>query len=184
MHSSRHSSPGDLQARRQALPALLRRGVRGGPDHLRLARGRCRSAVLLQVVSPGHSVCWCCAGAMCGWPGLCHDSHYAAHTVPAYRGHSFLSLNKDLLETYAACATGQEVVEAQRRWLEQLQASSKEAEAGRSAPPGLARVLRADAAPQARCVQGRGPATATWTPPCCRPASRRTIRRTRAALAS
>ena len=32
-------------------------------------------------------------------------------------GHGFISLNRELLESYARCATGEEVLETQARWL-------------------------------------------------------------------
>ena len=32
-------------------------------------------------------------------------------------GHGFISLNRDVLESYMACKTGQEVLDTQHRWL-------------------------------------------------------------------
>lgn len=36
-------------------------------------------------------------------------------------GHSFLSLNDELLSTYASCHTGKEIIEAQTEWLARVQ---------------------------------------------------------------
>lgn len=41
-------------------------------------------------------------------------------------GEEFLRLNAELLDLYAGCKDGQEVVEAQNRWLEEAQAAKLE----------------------------------------------------------
>ena len=45
------------------------------------------------------------------------------------RGHSFLSLNKELLDSYAACATSAEVVATQQQFLEELRDGQAQAQA-------------------------------------------------------
>ena len=56
------------------------------------------------------------------------------------RGHSFLSLNKELLDSYAACATSQEVVAVQQQWLEDLRDSHAQAQAAAAKGEGPLRV--------------------------------------------
>lgn len=41
-------------------------------------------------------------------------------TAMLLRGHSFMSLNAELLQQYAACETGADVVNVQMQWLEHL----------------------------------------------------------------
>ncbi len=48
------------------------------------------------------------------WPGL----RASTRSLAASRGHSFLSTNEQLLETYSRCATAAEVIEAQNAWLQ------------------------------------------------------------------
>lgn len=52
---------------------------------------------------------------ICGWPDE------AATLLSCFKwGHSFMSLNAELLQQYAACETGADVVNVQMQWLEHL----------------------------------------------------------------
>lgn len=51
----------------------------------------------------------------------------------AYRGHSFLSLNADLLERYANCASASEIIETQNRFLESLREDAEREHAAKHA---------------------------------------------------
>lgn len=54
------------------------------------------------------------------------------------RGHGFLSLNKGLLDQYAACATASEVIETQTAYLASLEAGAAHRHrAGRGAWVGV-----------------------------------------------
>jgi hypothetical protein len=41
------------------------------------------------------------------------------------RGHSFLSANEELLDRYAACQSGAEVIQVQNQFLEQMQSAPR-----------------------------------------------------------
>ena len=46
----------------------------------------------------------------------------AAHFLGKFSwGHSFIELNRELLDRYAGCQTGEEVVEAQNKYIEEMQ---------------------------------------------------------------
>ena len=42
-----------------------------------------------------------------------------------FRGHAFFSANAELLDQYAACATGEDVISTQNAWLEALNSQTK-----------------------------------------------------------
>lgn len=50
------------------------------------------------------------------------------------RGHSFLKVNEELLDIYAACDTSQQVIAAQQAHLARMAAGQAQAAARKSAP--------------------------------------------------
>ncbi|GJP34091.1 hypothetical protein CLOM_g18558 [Closterium sp. NIES-68] len=60
-----------------------------------------------------------CVEAMAAALYICGDKETARELLSRFKwGHAFLSLNSELLEAYAACADGAEVIAAQHRWME------------------------------------------------------------------
>jgi len=53
---------------------------------------------------------------------------------PSRRGHSFLSTNEELLNSYAACGTSAEVIAVQTAYLEAMQADHDRTAARKGAP--------------------------------------------------
>jgi pre-rRNA-processing protein TSR3 len=62
-----------------------------------------------------------CAEALAGALYICGKKDDARAIMSRFKwGHSFFSLNEELLEMYSACSDAQEVIEAQNRYLESL----------------------------------------------------------------
>ena len=96
------------------------------------------------------------------YPAHEHVSSAVLHRTPKLqiwgcRGHSFLSLNKELLDSYAACATSQEVVAVQQQWLEHLRDSHAQAQAAAAKGEALSDPGPCDAL-RGRCFSRRS----TW----------------------
>ncbi|CAI5482328.1 unnamed protein product, partial [Closterium sp. Yama58-4] len=79
-----------------------------------------------------------CVEAMAAALYICGDKETASELLSRFKwGHAFLSLNSELLEAYAACADGAEVIAAQHRWMEREAELAQARHAGTDEPsPG------------------------------------------------
>lgn len=67
-----------------------------------------------------------CAEALAAVLIICGLKDEGAALMSKFKwGHSFLSLNDELFETYAKCETGLDVIEAQNQWLKEVQEEVK-----------------------------------------------------------
>ncbi|CAI7883089.1 unnamed protein product, partial [Closterium sp. NIES-54] len=76
-----------------------------------------------------------CVEAMAAALYICGDKDTASELLSRFKwGHAFLSLNSELLEAYAACADGAEVIAAQHRWMERETELAQARHAGTDVP--------------------------------------------------
>jgi hypothetical protein len=121
---------------RQAYAAVMCGGNVGCAVHLRLPRCRCGPSVTLQMVkmhlrNPHPEGATLRDKEVTDVLSIISNSHM--HHCRC-RGHSFLKVNEELLDIYAACDTSQQVIAAQQAHLARMAAGQAQAAARKSAP--------------------------------------------------
>eukprot|EP00850_Spirogloea_muscicola_P014359 SM000102S09217 [mRNA] locus=s102:372145:374036:+ [translate_table: standard] len=87
-------------------------------DDVPFAHLRCPAPRLSNPVNYGRPLKLSCVEALAAALFICGDVDNCTLILGKFKwGHAFLSLNGDLLQAYARCQSGAEVVAAQERWL-------------------------------------------------------------------